>query len=49
MVEGLVRGASRILRTYLSQVQSLDFFLQPLHTPFSIGFPHFLHGVHPHS
>jgi len=30
-----------------SQVHSLEGFLQPEHTPFSIGRPHTLQGVHP--
>jgi len=30
-------------------VHSDDFFPQPLHTPFLIGAPHFLQGVHPHT
>jgi hypothetical protein len=29
-------------------VQSLAFLLHPLQTPFLIGFPQILHGVHPH-
>jgi len=29
------------------QVHSEASFLQPEQTPFSIGIPHFLHGVHP--
>jgi hypothetical protein len=31
------------------QVQSADFLPQPEQTPFSIGLPHFLHGVQPHT
>jgi hypothetical protein len=31
----------------LSQVQSPDFLLHPLHTPFFMGLPHFSHGLHP--
>ena len=30
------------------QVHCAAFLLHPLQTPFSIGLPHFLHGVHPH-
>jgi hypothetical protein len=30
------------------QVHWAAFLLHPLQTPFSIGLPHFLHGVHPH-
>jgi hypothetical protein len=33
---------------YFLQVQSLYFLPHPLQTPFLIGFPHLLHGVHPH-
>lgn len=32
---------------FLLQVQLLDSLLHPLQTPFSIGLPHVLHGVHP--
>jgi len=33
---------------FFLQSQSLAFLLHPTQTPFLIGFPHFLQGVHPH-
>lgn len=40
---------SRQIYSLLLQVQLLDSLPHPLQTPFLIGFPHFLHGVHPHA
>lgn len=40
-------GSGGIAYFFGWQVQSFAGFLQPEQTLFSIGMPHFLHGVHP--
>jgi hypothetical protein len=41
-------GEFLVSSRYFLQVQSLAFLPHPPQTPFLIGFPQILHGVHPH-